>query len=297
MHLLAAFLIPFCDAIETMLENVLSNRTFKHPTTMVFYVSLSSALFVPLVFFFGLPSVPSVKLLVCYIAIAAVKVGYLYPYYLALKVVDASIVAALFALGQISVPIVSYIWLGEVLDFTQYIGFTIIIMGSLALSIKGNKIPKLSKAFYYMCVAAVIRSLGCVIEKYALNADENLINLVTYSCIFAGIMPLAFLAVSKWRHDIVRNFPPYYGKLRYFVIIEFAAFVALIAEIYALTGLSPVLTTAVSATVPMFVLAMSLVVCKCFGACLQEKITPKIMMKKMFCFVLIVLGVILVTVP
>ncbi len=297
MHLLAAFLIPFCDAINTILENVLSTRTFKQPTTMVFYISVSSALFVPLVFFFGFPTLPSFELLLYYIAVAAIRVGYLYPYFLALKVIDTSIVAALFALGQISVPIVSYFWLGEVLDFTQYIGFGIIIVCSLVLSAKGTKIPKLSKAFYYMCVAAIIRSMGCVFEKYALNTDANWINLVAYSSAFAGIMPFVFLIIGKWRRDIVLNFSPYYNKLKYFVVIEFVSFTALFAEIFALTGVSPVLTTAISATVPMFVLAMSFVVCKCFGGCLHEETAPGAIRKKVLCFVWIVLGVILVTTP
>ena len=46
--------------------------------------------------------------------------------------------------------IMSYFLLDEKLTLAQYIGFTIIVMASVALSIKGKKIPKLNKAFYYM---------------------------------------------------------------------------------------------------------------------------------------------------
>lgn len=297
MYLLVAFLVPLFSGMSVMIETMLSNRTFKHPTTMVFYVSLSSALFLPLVLFYGMPTLPSVQLFACYVALAAINVGYLYPYYLALKVIDTSIVAALFALGQISVPIMSYFWLGERLELTQYIGFAVIVLASVALSVKGSRIPKLSKAFYYMVFAAIINSMTCVLEKYALNVDGNWINLAIYPGVIAGFMPFAFLVVKKWRKDIARNFPPYKNKLKFFVLIEFVSFVGLMASIYSLVGLSPVVTTAISSTEPMFVLALSYLLCKCFKACLSEKISARVMMKKMFCFVLIVLGVILVTVP
>lgn len=49
--LLAAFGMPIFAAMAVIIESHLSNRTFKHPTTMVFYVSISNALFLPLLLF------------------------------------------------------------------------------------------------------------------------------------------------------------------------------------------------------------------------------------------------------
>lgn len=292
-YILFSFLPPMLFGLAVIIESQLSNRTFKHPTTMIFYVSFMNALFLPLVLFLGMPTLPSVQVFSCYMILAAISVGYLYPYYLAMKVIDASIVAALFSLGQITVPLMSYFWLGERLAFTQYIGFAIIIMASVALSVKGNKIPKLSQAFYYMMFAAVITSFGDVLEKYTLNLDSNWVNLVIYPSLISGFMPFAFLLVRGWRKDIVRNFPPYLQKFKLFTLNEFICFLGMVAGIYALSGLSPVVTTAVAATQPMFMLAISFLLCKRFGFCLSEKITPQIMVKKIFCFVLIVLGVLL----
>ncbi len=289
----AAFLPPLFLGMAVIIESLLSNKTFKHPTTMIFYVSLMNALFLPLLLFLGMPTVPSVKAFACYVGVAAISVGYLYPYYLAMKVIDASIVAALFSLGQITVPIVSYLWLGEELSFTQYIGFTVIVMASVALSVKGNKIPKLNKAFYYMLFAAFIVSFGRVLEKYALETDSNWINLAIYPNLISGCMPLAFLGVKKWRQDIVKNFPPYLQKFKIFAVNEFICFLGTATGVYALSGLSPVITTAVAATQPIFMLVLSLLLCRHLGLCLMEKTSPQIMLKKLFCFVLIVLGVML----
>ena len=57
--LLAAFGMPIFAAMAVIIESHLSNRTFKHPATMVFYVSISNALFLPLLLFLGTPTMPS----------------------------------------------------------------------------------------------------------------------------------------------------------------------------------------------------------------------------------------------
>ena len=53
-YVFIALLAPFFDAITTIMECALSNRTFKHPTSMIFYISIMDAIFVPLVFIFGM---------------------------------------------------------------------------------------------------------------------------------------------------------------------------------------------------------------------------------------------------
>ena len=80
--LLSAFGMPIFAAMAVIIESHLSNRTFKHPTTMVFYVSISNALFLPLLLFLGTPTMPSPEVWGCYLILAAIYIGYLYPYYL-----------------------------------------------------------------------------------------------------------------------------------------------------------------------------------------------------------------------
>ena len=64
--------------------------------------------------------------------------------------------------------------------------------------------------------------------------------------------------------------------------------------IYALSGLSPVVTTSINAVQPIFMLIFCGIL-TCFACCkLQEKLTYRVVMKKIFCFTLIILGVILV---
>ena len=127
-----------------------------------------------------------------------------------------------------------------------------------------------------------------------MNQDDNWVNLIFYSCIISGLLPFSFLFVSSWRKDILKNFPPYKKHFKLFSINELICFLGSVCGVYALSGLSPVVTTSIAATQPMFMLAMSFILFKRFGIPLNEKISPPQMMKKMFCFILIILGVVLV---
>lgn len=88
--LLAAFGMPIFAAMAVIIESHLSNRTFKHPTTMVFYVSISNALFLPLLLFLGTPTMPSPEVWGCYLILAAIYIGYLYRIFISLLSGDES---------------------------------------------------------------------------------------------------------------------------------------------------------------------------------------------------------------
>lgn len=290
-----AFGAPLFFGLAVLIESRLSNVTFKKPTSMIFYVSLMNILFLPLLFIFGKPSIPTIEVFSYYSIIATIGIAYLYPYYMAMKVIDTSIIAALFSLGQITIPIMSYFLLDEKLTLAQYIGFTIIVMASVALSIKGKKIPKLNKAFYYMMFSAIIISFSVVLEKYVLTINNNWVNLIFYPSFISGLLPFSFLFIKKWRKDIIKNFPPYKEKIKLFILNEFICFLGALCGIYALSGLSPTITKSIGATQPIFMIGISLFLLKKFNIPLKEKISYQILLKKIFCFILIILGVILVT--
>lgn len=261
---------------------------------MIFYISLMNAVFLPLILFLGIPDFPGWKVFSLYLLLACLDVVYLYPYYTAMKVIDTSIVAALFSLGEITIPFMSFFFLQEQLEFTQYIGFAIVVMASLALSVKDGRVPKLNRAFYYMFLASLIWASRVVLGKYTLNNDDNWVNMVVYPNLISGVLPFTLLAVKKYRRDIVRNFPPYLNKFKIFALNEFICFGALVCSVYGLSGLSPVVSTAIGATQPIFMLLISFLLLSFYGMKLKEKITSRILLKKLFCFILIILGVILV---
>ncbi|MDR1694461.1 MAG: EamA family transporter [Lactobacillaceae bacterium] len=290
-YILISFLRPFFFSLANIIEGKLANTTFKKTTTMIFYISLMNFAFLPLLLFLGRPTIPSFEVFCMLAFIGAVETTYLYPYYMAVKKIDVSIVTALFSLGQISIPIMSFFILGEKLLPTQYLGFFIIIITSIILSIDNLKMPKLNKAFYYMTGVSLLLSFYMIVEKNILNIDDNWINVAFYPTLISGLIPSVFLLKKDCRKDIVKAFPLYKKNFKLMTLNELICFGAIVATAYGLSGLSPVVLASIAATVPIFTLVISYILTKAFNVYCIETLTKKIVSKKLACFCFIIAGV------
>lgn len=167
-------------------------------------------------------------------------------------------------------------------------------MASVALSVKTGKIPKLNRAFYYMVVASLITSLRVVLVKYLMNIDDNWVNQILYPNIISAMLPFTFLLIKKYRTDIIKNFLPYRGKFKIFALDNFWCFLGEICSIYGLAQISSVVSSAIGGLSPIFLLLLSYIALRLYGIQIKEKIDRQILQKKIFCFILIILGMILV---
>ena len=287
---LIAFLSPLFYASSVVIESFLSLAVFKKPIVMLFFVSLTNALFVPLVLFLGFPTIPDVYSCFIYALIACIDICYLYPYYKAFKKTDTSIVSSLFALGKIFVPVMAFVVLHERLELSQYIGFIIIILASAMLNKKANDKFRFNQAFYLMFLSSFLLALRICIVKYVLETEQNYINVLIYPNLISGLIPFTFLISAQNRRDIGRRVASYRKRFKYFVIIEFLTFLAVSCSTIALAKLSPVVSTAIEATEPLFVLLIAMIVNAIGFYQFREKTG---ILKKVCCFILIILGIVL----
>ncbi|MBR5154281.1 MAG: EamA family transporter [Alphaproteobacteria bacterium] len=293
--LVIALFAPFFYSFANIIECKLSNNIFKHPVTMIFYISLMNCLFLPLLLIFGLPTLVSPFMLLIYLILAVIDVMYLFPYYKAMKEIDTSIVSALFSLGQITIPVLTYFLLDEKLNIFQYIGFGIIIFASVVLSINDFYGLKLNKAFYYMVGVSLLRAFYVVLEKYAFNYDSSWINMVIYVNAMSSLLPFLFLFDKKHNKMIKSAFNEYRKNTKIFCVNELFCFLGATCCIYGLSQLSAVVSSAINATAPIFLLIISLGLEYVFGIKVKETITPLIMAKKVICYALIIVGVVMVS--
>ncbi|MBQ4472546.1 MAG: EamA family transporter [Alphaproteobacteria bacterium] len=292
MIYLIAFLAPLFYALSILIESFLSLDVFKKPSTMCFYTSLTNALFVPLMFCFEMPTCPHAPCFFIYIILAVIDIAYLYPYYHALKKTDTSVVSSLFALGKFFVPCLSFLILKDVLLPMQYVGFCIIIFASLVLSAKQGMFLKLNKSFYWMFLSSFLFSFRMVLAKLAIQSDGVWVNTIVYPNIISGILVFSFLLLKNLRPDIQKNMPAYKEKLPLFIVNEFVYFLAIAAATYALSWLSPVINGAIEATAPLFLLVLATIIqpfCR-----FQFKELQVSYAKKILCFILMIVGVILI---
>ena len=288
-----AFLAPFFYALSVLIESFLSLDVFKKPATMCFYVSLTNALFVPLLFCFGVPTLPHIECLGIYFLLAILDIAYLYPFYIALKKTDTSIVSSLFTIGKIFIPIISFIVLKDVLTLQQYIGFAIIIFASLFLNMKQGMSLKINKAFYLMFLSSLLLSCRVILAKTALISDTTWINTMFYPNLISGALIFTFLMFKRLRPDIYNHFDNYKKNIKLFILIEFVTFLAVLSSVYALSKLSPTISSAIEATEPLFLIGFAMVARHLCSYKFQELNVS--WFKKIICFILIIVGVLCIS--
>lgn len=197
----------------------------------------------------------------------------------------------MFSLGRVLIPLLTFLLLDERLYLHQYAGFCIIILTSIALSIKNLKLPKINLAFYLMLLSSSIRSVFAVLEKYTIDADGNWINMVIYPAIFGTVIPFAFFLSPPLGRDIKHHFAAFRQKFGAFISMEFLGFAASSVMFFVLPYISAVTKTSISATMPIFILITGLVLDKFFHIRINETLNRRDILKKMILFVFMIWGV------
>lgn len=202
--ILIAFISPILHGFANILDNYLANKLFKKLSTLIFYSSILNVVFLPFVFLIQIPDLPPAHLLPFFLLIGLIEVFYLFPYYKALQSEDTSVITALFSLGRIFVPILAFIFVREVLHFTQYLGFLIIVISSAAVTFKGQIKFRLNKSFLYMLLCSLLLSIEAVIYKYLFENVSWSTGFV-WPVVISFVIGMCFLFVTKLREDIVIN--------------------------------------------------------------------------------------------
>ena len=273
---------------------MLVNKNFSNPYVLTFYKSITNALFVPLIFLIYQPTPPSYHILSLYFILAILDLSYLIPYYKALKNIDASIVTALFSLGRIVMPILTYIFLDEKLKPIQYIGFATIVVSSVALSSQKIKSLKINKAFYLMMLSSFIHSSFLVLEKHTINCDTSWINIMIYPSIFSTLIPFLLFLSSHLKREIQSHYTSFKNDICLFLIMELFTFIGLLTISFILPHISAITKVSISSTTPIFVLIISIHLSKNKKINYIENLSKQELYKKIFLFLLIGLGTYLV---
>lgn len=165
LGILSAFSEPILHAWSNILDNYFANKIFRRLAPLIFLSSMVGVCMLPLVWFLDAPSLVSFKLGSILFVISVIEVLYLYPYYWSLRHADTSIVASLFSLGKIFVPVLAFFLVDERLTALQYSGFFILVIANILITFDFQKM-RLNKAFALMFMVSFILSLQAVLLKY-----------------------------------------------------------------------------------------------------------------------------------
>lgn len=155
-------------SIANVLDGKLSRVTFTSLWSLIVINGLLIVPILPIIYFFFKPKTLSPEQFFIIAIVAAIEVLYQFPYYRALRETDTSIVMSLFNIEKIFIPVLAYFFIGERLKLSQYLGFGLVIFGSL-LTTPPTRGFKINKALYYMVFVCTILAIDSVLQKYSLN--------------------------------------------------------------------------------------------------------------------------------
>lgn len=295
MWLFFALITPFLWAFAMTIDGFLANHRFGRPATLAFFASTFGNLaFLPFVFIIQRPTLPSPELLLIILALGAINIGYLYPYYKGLQEADTSIVSALFSIGRIFIPILAFFIVGEQLGIGTYVGIGLIITSCTFLSLERPlKHLRLNGAFWYIALAALITSFEGVLYKYLFEHGVSWSTAVGGQYIASLLLVLLFLLHGATRADVRANFGAFRIALPIFAVEEAFSFLAFGSETFAIS-LAPVsVVKAVTMITSFCLLGYALMFGRRFPNLFREHVDGGSVTKKVALFVVMMAGLIL----
>lgn len=307
--MLDVFLVLLSKALyagANVLDALIAGKMFKKLSTVVFYSGMIGFLGIPVTLAFGMPKgLPfNFDVLFCLSLIVFIEVFYQFPYYKILKEVDTSIVTAMFSLGKITMPILAYFLVGEKLSVIQYLSFFVIIFANIALNydfskrLKEEKSEKAKKnlssttIFFWMLFISILFSLLSVLTKRVLF-HLDWITLRFWSSLFTFLLSFLIIFLPSAKQDIRNSFPIFRKNFKVFFSMEFLTQLGGVCSIVALTTMPVVVLTSIGSTQPIFVLLLGIILNKFFGDKFKEQTGRREVLKKLICFLIILIGIIL----
>jgi drug/metabolite transporter (DMT)-like permease len=195
-----ALLALLFHAPANILDSYFSNRLFKELTALIFVSCALNILFLPLVLFFGMPAWVPTALWPVLLLLSCIDVFWLYPYYWALRRTDTSIAVSLFSIGNLFVPMLAFLIVGERLSSLQYIGFFAIVLSSIALTFDRRHM-KPNAALVSMAAVSLLFAFCSVLEKYLFVHGMTFPTLIIWTGLLQIAISGAFFAVTRTRGE------------------------------------------------------------------------------------------------
>ena len=288
-----ALLNTIFHAWSNVIDTYLSNRLVRSVWSLGFFTGVFAVLFLPIVVLIQRPELPPVHLIPYFFLIGGIEVFYLFPYYKALQEEDTSIVAALFSLGKFFVPIFSYFAIGEILHPSQYIGFFMLVISSMLLSVTRVEKIRLNKAFFYMLFAGFLLAIEAVVYKYVLETVSWSTTMVSTS-LSSFCIVLFFLWIPHVRQNLIGQVRQIRKIWPLFGLNEVFAFAGNAISPYIVSLVPVTLAKSIEGFQPLFVLLYAVALHRFFPGVFREMVDRRTILKKFLLFLVMIGGVVLV---
>lgn len=286
--LIANCIWSFASLIDKI---VISKGHIKNPFV---YLATNGLMNILLIFFLPFVGFEPLNLMDFLIALfsGAAFAASIAAYYKAVEYEEISKIMILFQLAPVFVLALSFLFLGEMLTSSHFIGFLFFISAGAIVSYNwAEKSFKLGKAFYYMLIAMFIGSIALVTSKHIFTVTGFWSAFLWLR--LAEFSAVGVLLVPSIRKEAVGTYKSMTLKIKGLIIfkmlIDFSAF---IFSGYAISnGPISLITALGSSALPLFVFMLALFMSAYFPNIVKEDISKKVILTKLFAIVLIAIGI------
>lgn len=227
-----------------------------------------------------------------------IAVWSLFLYFKALADEETTTIIILFQTLPVLSLIFAYIFLGETITSRQFLGFVLILAGSLGITLKpkakGEKI--ISKAFFLILAYNVLWALSGVLIKFAINANSfsKILSYESWGIALGGA--IVFLLFPGIRKAFLANVKTIRKRTVNIIILNEGLFVFAKSLGFYAFSLGPVaLVSVLTSTQVFFGIIYGVILTKAFPKLFKEDISKEGIAKKITMAVLVILGIILLT--
>lgn len=294
LGILAAFTTPILHAWANIIDNHLANKLFQKIEPLIFFSAIIELCILPIIIFIDPPHLISLKFAAIIFVISFIEVVYLFPYYYALRHADTSIVASLFSLGKLFVPIFAFLLINEKLSLLQYAGFLILTLSGVILSIDFKKMT-LSKALVLMFIVSALLAAQAVLLKYAYEAGMGWGTSIFWITMFQFIISACLFIKPDNLKNLTLSIPKIKAAGKLLLLMEVFTYIGTLGGSYALYLIPVSVAKGISSTQPVFVLIYAFIFSKFYPNFFKEYLGKDGVVKKVILFVLTIVGVLLIS--
>lgn len=290
LWILFAIIANVLFAISNLIDKFLIEKRVKDPLTLTIFggwIDLFFALALFLTHGFHILGIWQIAILL--ISGILIEIA-LIPYFKALSLEDASRISPLFQSVPVFVLLFSYLFLKETLTYRQLVGYMLILLGSLIVSMQttNKKVFKIRKALWWVLLASFLWALPAVMFKFV-AVKQNFWDALIYE--FLGIVIGATILFLLYRTRVLfqlRNI-----KSDTWLILnvnEFIYIIGRVSNFYAITLGVVSLVAVLGGTIPLFVFLFGLVISIWFPAIIKEDITMQTIIIKITAIIFVASG-------
>lgn len=286
---LFTLLAAFSWAISSIIDKYVLTKIVRNPYIPVIYLGIIGLVLSFSIYIFrGFSFLSWFNILLCLIAGFFFLLVHVF-YFKAVNVEEVSRVVPLFQLSSVFVLVFAAFFLGEIFTLIQYFGIFLLITGSVLVSSKNIKKPRLGSAFWFMLLAAFFVSFSVVLRKYLLSFSDFW-TIFSYSWIGTSLasIPVFYLNFKDFSSSLNKKAVTCMTSAGLISVLGSLSFTAAMSFGFV------TLVSALSSVRPFFVLFIVLLLSVFFPKILKEELKKSVFLTKLMAIAIVVAGTILI---